>query len=156
MDIVDSATARLRVYVPKHVLTGKRFVARAAHWRGRGLQNSPRAFGPKMENRPAPATAPRKPDKPSPLAPIRCVHVIDFRCARRNSQSAACHRRAVRTTPPHRQHLRLASMEAETRTEERRLTTEYGRLWKSIRPCVVEDVLPYKARIPDDKREEHK
>lgn len=42
----------------------------------------------------------------------------------------------VARTLRHMEHLRLSSYEAETRAEERRLTTEYGRLWKSIRPYV--------------------
>lgn len=42
------------------------------------------------------------------------------------------------------EHLRMASYEAESEREERELTAEYGRLWRSIE-SYVEGKTPYAA-----------
>lgn len=45
-------------------------------------------------------------------------------------------REQISRTLMYMERLRMDSYEAETKTEERRLNAEYGRLWKSIRPYV--------------------
>lgn len=51
-------------------------------------------------------------------------------------------REQVSRTLRYMEHLRMASYEADSEREERKLTAEYGRLWRSIAPY-VEGKTPY-------------
>jgi hypothetical protein len=53
-------------------------------------------------------------------------------------------REQISQTLLYMERLRLDSYEAESRAEERRLTQEYGRLWRMVRPY-VEGKIPYSS-----------